>query len=120
MSEELKPCPFCGGKAEITGGPEGWTPTFDDPDSGGDPIAVICQSCGCGLYSDFDDATEAINAWNRRTNDSRDEQWASLKRKLEGLHKCYKDGEQINYVIVGTNAIEKVQELMKELETKKH
>ena len=45
---KLKPCPFCGGEAEIVGGPENWTPTFCDPDSGGDPIAVVCKTCACG------------------------------------------------------------------------
>ena len=62
---ELKPCPFCGGEAEILGGPENWTPTFYDPDSGGGPIAVSCKTCACGLHF-FDDYEEAITAWNRR------------------------------------------------------
>lgn len=63
---ELKPCPFCGGEAEIVGGPENWTPTFYDPDSGGDPIAVVCKTCACGLHF-FDGYAEAASAWNRRT-----------------------------------------------------
>jgi hypothetical protein len=62
---ELKPCPFCGGEAEIVGGPENWTPTFYDPDSGGDPIAVVCKTCACGLHF-FDGYAEAAAAWNRR------------------------------------------------------
>lgn len=64
---ELLPCPFCGGEAEIVGGPENWTPTFYDPDGGGDPIAVVCKTCACGLHF-FDGYAEAIAAWNRRAN----------------------------------------------------
>jgi len=62
---ELKPCPFCGGEAEIIGGPEDWHPTYDDPDSGGHPYAVVCE-CGCGMYAAYYDAQQAIDAWNRR------------------------------------------------------
>ena len=60
MSEELKPCPFCGNKAELfcTKGTEDW--------------AVVCQhpECGCNariLYCDTKE--EAIEQWNRRTSD---------------------------------------------------
>ena len=66
MIEELKPCPFCGGKAKIIGGPEDWSPSFYDPDSGGDPIAVICENCGCGLHRNYDDYSDARKAWNAR------------------------------------------------------
>ncbi len=65
MEEILQPCPFCGGKAKIIGGVENWTPTSYDPDSGGDPIAVLCDSCECGLHY-FEDYGEAIKAWNKR------------------------------------------------------
>ena len=63
--DKLLPCPFCGGEAEVIGGSENWTPTFYDPDSGGDPIAVVCKTCACGLHF-FDDYAEATTAWNRR------------------------------------------------------
>lgn len=54
MSEELKPCPFCGGEALFE--------TY-----GGTACAVVCQTCHCGtatarLY----DGMEAVKAWNRR------------------------------------------------------
>lgn len=120
MCEELKPCPFCGGKpiyVDDCGDPY-WRPTFIDPDSGGGMHKmVVCESCGASIRV-CETQQEAISEWNRRTEDSKVEQWNSLKRKLEGLHKGYKDGEKINYVITGSKAIEKVQELMKELETK--
>ena len=69
---ELKPCPVCGGEAKIIGGVENWTPTVDDPDSGGDPIAVHCVHCECGLYY-FDDYSDAITAWNTRQEGAQDE-----------------------------------------------
>lgn len=66
---ELKPCPFCGGNAVIIGGPENWTPTTHDPDSGGDPIAVVCEDCPCGLHGNFEDYSNAVHAWNCRVED---------------------------------------------------
>src|SRR5258708_4145071 len=62
MSEdqELKPCPFCGGKAELVfhGGPEN--------------IEVCCSnmnSCAIGQLGVYRDTREeAIKAWNRRAS----------------------------------------------------
>ena len=65
--QELMPCPFCGGEAQMVGGPEDWSPTFNDPDSGGDPISVVCKNCECGLHF-FEDYAEAIAAWSRRAH----------------------------------------------------
>lgn len=50
--EVLKPCPFCGGKAEII-----WR----------DDELYFCVECVCGVstcvYKDLDNA---VKAWNRR------------------------------------------------------
>lgn len=55
MSEELKPCPFCG--ASVTA-----QETDDGPVR---PVSVICGECGAS--SDIHNtADEAIAAWNRR------------------------------------------------------
>lgn len=53
MSEELKPCPFCGGEAEITKWHEGYF--------------VECreQSCG-GTIGAYKTEEETIEAWNTR------------------------------------------------------
>lgn len=52
MSEELKPCPFCGGKAllhERSQAPEAW---------------VYCRCGGAGPMSETDDGAKA--KWNQR------------------------------------------------------
>jgi Lar family restriction alleviation protein len=51
MSEELKPCPFCGGKPRID-------PTFGD---------VICDGCGLIMEGkEGDSKADVLIAWNRR------------------------------------------------------
>lgn len=57
MREELKPCPFCGGRAVYdTNGNERW---------------VICLKCGAmSRKTHFDDTTGrklVADSWNRRT-----------------------------------------------------
>lgn len=54
MSEELKPCPFCGGEARFE--------TY-----GGTACAVVCQTCGCGTPTMLlDDGMIAADLWNHR------------------------------------------------------
>lgn len=74
MSEELKPCPFCGAKAEI------YQPAIclGDDDADVDWLRPVCTGCGIGGISvrfrdhrraspDYIDArNKAIYAWNRR------------------------------------------------------
>ncbi len=95
---ELKPCPFCGGEAQIVGGPEDWSPTFNDPDSGGDPIAVVCKNCNCGLYC-FEDYEEAIAAWNRRADG-----WIPVEERLpekDTLVLLYLENENHSKITTG-------------------
>ena len=60
MSEELKPCPFCGGKAEI----------YNDG-FGGD-WAVRC-ACGAEVSGYIETEAEAVAAWNTRAERTCDE-----------------------------------------------
>jgi Lar family restriction alleviation protein len=54
-SRSLKPCPFCGGKANVG--------RFDvDTDY---PYLVCCSSCLCQLFS-FKKRIEAVKMWNGR------------------------------------------------------
>lgn len=57
MPNELKPCPFCGGKATL------WE------DVGADrPFNVLC-GCG-GRVGWFETEEETIDAWNRRVKNA--------------------------------------------------
>ena len=63
---ELKPCPcpICGAELKIYG-PEDRSPTFYDPDSGGDPYAANCD-CGFSFQRNDYDYAVFFAALNRR------------------------------------------------------
>lgn len=61
MKTELKPCPFCGGKAEVV------------PYSVYGKVKsyfVNCLKCGCQIR-DYTSKQNAEKAWNRRANDEK-------------------------------------------------
>lgn len=59
MSNELKPCPFCGTPVEVD----------EDKFIRGDSLFRI-ECMGCGIHSGaFDDKNELIEVWNRRVDD---------------------------------------------------
>lgn len=74
---ELKRCPICGEKLETTG-PEDWTPTFCDPDSGGLPYRAYCK-CGYEFCNGSFDFEEFVTASNRRADG-----WTSDRLPKEG------------------------------------
>lgn len=63
MSEKLKPCPFCGGKAEIR------TMIY----AGNALYYVRCPRINCFIHcftkKKYETEAEAVEAWNRRVND---------------------------------------------------
>lgn len=65
---ELKPCPFCGGKAKIVKDRR-----FPGRSLGLDAWHIECQTFGCPVrfakFTYFKRQYKAIEAWNRRTND---------------------------------------------------
>lgn len=63
MSEELKPCPFCGGEAKKQ---EVKTTILGDTYWG-----IKCTKCNCGTVG-YLNYNYAIKAWNRRANDETD------------------------------------------------
>lgn len=64
---ELKPCPFCGGKAIILYHENGdsYRSNIYYPSKRG---AVICEKCRCSLHT-YARAKDAVNAWNRRVGE---------------------------------------------------
>lgn len=72
---ELKPCPFCGGEAEIV---------KRDVEPQGDPwygkkieLFVGCKECGACLFDEcfhegFGSEEQAMSAWNKRTPPTED------------------------------------------------
>jgi len=82
----LMHCPFCGKPVEIHGGPEEWSPTFYDPDSGGDPYYV---DCNCGLHFSIGcrEIEEVIKAWNHRHELARlSNLLEQVAEEIENLH----------------------------------
>ena len=65
MMYNLKPCPFCGGEAAVA-------TTLDD--EGGIVYSVGCHKCRIAIAKQRDGyfwerKYDAIEAWNRRTNE---------------------------------------------------
>lgn len=66
MSEELKPCPFCGGgRLLLTSSPCAW-----NEDGRAYNVTCTTRACHGGIYAlgvdMFPTEAEAIAAWNRR------------------------------------------------------
>lgn len=65
---KLELCPLCGKPLTIYG-PEDWKPSFDDPDSGGDPYNAVCD-CGFSFSNgsyDYDKFAAGLNRRAERT-----------------------------------------------------
>ena len=81
---ELKPCPFCGRKAEIRQTDKGMT--SNEPHKFFRRFKIWCPTCGCtkqseitvtfdyyatiGMRADETELQKGIEAWNRRANDA--------------------------------------------------
>lgn len=60
---KLKPCPFCGGEADILEHQfYGLSPTY----------GVKCLDCNCETFQFFETDDEAIAAWNTRVKEGDD------------------------------------------------
>ena len=98
MSElKPRPCPICGAELKIYG-PEDWRPTFNDPDSGGEPYNAVCD-CGFQYSNRSYDYTEFIACLNRRVQPANEpltiEQLLEMERRGEGIYVTHADGSPI-------------------------
>lgn len=57
MNNELKPCPFCGGEADIL--------EVNDDTNNFHGYVACCLTCGCGTPGSEDEA-ECCAVWNNR------------------------------------------------------
>lgn len=69
MTDELKPCPFCGGEGQIS--PDG---------------EVYCKDCGC--CPDWDE-NDPIENWNTRHESDELPEW--VKEAIEDMIQCIFD-----------------------------
>lgn len=72
MTDELKPCPFCGGEAERT------TLEEDGPNFGGD--VITCKRCFSSSHVEFGFKENLNSHWNTRATD------ATLRAKIKAMH----------------------------------
>lgn len=82
MNEELKPCPFCGGKAEThscgTFENEKLAVIFDGR------VGVHCSVCHVAT-TPYENEEEAIEAWNRRSDDEPTETLEDIQAREERI-----------------------------------
>ena len=69
MAEKLKPCPFCGGEAEMTG----------DDHTAFYLCRVRCLNCNGNAGRYFQTQAEALAAWNQRTESREREAIESIR-----------------------------------------
>lgn len=73
MTEQLKPCPFCGGEAQIIRCNSGKYQCF-------------CQNCGCAQTMFFDSPEEVPEEWNARPiENEKDAEIARLHDALDTI-----------------------------------
>ena len=76
MTEKLKPCPFCGGEAEVV------KTTKESPWN------IGCKNCGCVLFTHYHVQRLAIEAWNRRASSPIYGQWILYEDEDTNAWEC--------------------------------
>jgi Lar family restriction alleviation protein len=85
MSEELKPCPFCGGDAQVTYFWQSYS------------HMIVCEDCGNKTPPQHT-KDEAVAAWNRRASDT----------LLDAIHVA------VNEAIGGKVALSEIPKVIRE------
>lgn len=93
--KELKPCPFCKGKAEVV--VENVEPQSDSWYGEKNERFVKCSKCGCCLFDEyfhdgFYKEQDAIKAWNTRPQ-NKDNQHDYWRKNISPLIKKVKEEE---------------------------
>lgn len=107
MSEELKPCPFCGGEAESDS-----MQAFRELSSGNisDAVAVYCRDCGAQISickPDVPDITieQVVGMWNTRTNPKPSAGFISLQMEADLTALRARCAEQAEAIKAASNVI---------------
>lgn len=79
VSENLKDCPFCGGKAEIQ--------SVIDTEDGCEGVIATCLNCGCCTQL-CDSKIDAVSCWNERVSRSRENELLKLLAILVDSWDC--------------------------------
>lgn len=97
--DKLKPCPFCGGEAEVI--PHRFfCSALNDWKT--ESYGVACKRCNTYGYQFFGCKQHAIKAWNRRINDAsvRHGHWIKdefFSDEVNNAEKCSRCGELIGW-----------------------
>lgn len=80
INEQAVLCPVCGSPVHIYG-PEDWTPSFIDPDSGGDPVNYVC-GCGFSFSIGSYDYNETRRAFEEKLASKKEAEDSDIVKKL--------------------------------------
>lgn len=86
MSEELKPCPFCGGEAKR------FTIGKDEPNNAGGDV-IVCMRCQASSHVEFGRKENLVSYWNRRATPSQQLDAATVERCAQVIRDWHPDEE---------------------------
>ena len=98
MSEELKPCPFCGEMPELE---------VDEIDLNGsatkDSFKYYCDNCDY-FRGECDTVEEAVKYWNKRATDRLEQENAEIKEQRNTWSKLFHGEKEENDRLLQENA----------------
>lgn len=105
MSEELKPCPFCGSKPVVEQGKVHYCQLHGDPFQA---VIIKCKNSGCPARPKVEDGDihnggfhqardKAASSWNNRAPDDRDELLEKMADALKEFYHCGVTNKNSNF-----------------------